>query len=546
MSVTDYWIRNKSDEAAIDEGCYFDIKAADHVRQFCFRFLRHSKGHFAGKPFELLDWQWDRVIAPAFGWKMSDGTRRFRKVGIGIPKKNGKSTLLSGLALYHLIADKEAGAEVYSAAADRMQASIIYKEAANMVEVSPMLAARLKVRRSLNTIEHKASKSIYKALSAEANTKEGLNISALLFDELHAQKDRILWDTLRYGGAARRQPLFWWISTAGEADDTLLWSQEWAHCRKIQESKAIDIGYLAAIWEAGKEDDWTKEETWAKANPSYHSTLNKREMKEECKSAQLNGVDKVAFLRYRLNIATAATSEWIAKEHWDACRDDFDLASLKGATLYSALDLASTTDLIAYVLVFKKKDDVYLWPYFWVPKREIDAREQGNKQKYNEWEQQGYLKVTSEEPVADYKVITRDVAKICKKLAPTTAIIDRWNATQLAYDLRKLLKKNAIDTKVQFATFNTHTASAATKELGRLILSGRLHHPGNPVLDWMFSNVIVRQDALGNVFPDKAKSKDKIDGIVAAVLALAVMIEEQKQASRYEKKGIESAEEASS
>lgn len=543
MSAIDKWVRNKSDEAAIDEGCYFDIKAADHVRQFCFRFLRHSKGHFAGKPFELLHWQWDRVIAPAFGWKMPDGTRRFRKVGIGIPKKNGKSTLLSALALYHLIADREAGAEVYSAAADRMQASIIYKEAANMVDVSPALKDRLKVRRSVNTIEHRASKSIYKALSAEANTKEGLNISALLFDELHAQKDRLLWDTLRYGGAARLQPLFWWISTAGEADDTLLWMMEWSHCRKIQNSEVVDISYLPAIWEANKTDDWTKEETWEKANPSWHHTLNKREMREECKLAQMDGTHKVAFLRYRLNVPTAATSEWIAREHWDACKSQFTLSSLKGATLYSALDLASTTDLIAYLFVFKKDDYVYLWPYFWVPKREIDAREQGNKQKYNEWEQQGYLKVTSEEPVADYKVITRDVAKLCKKHGPKKAIIDRWNATQLAYDLRKILKKNAIDTKVQFATFNTHTASAATKELGRLILSGRLKHPGNPVLDWMFSNVIIRQDALGNVFPDKAKSKDKIDGIVAAILALAVMIEEQKEASRYESKGIQSASE---
>jgi phage terminase large subunit-like protein len=186
------WIRSKADEAAYDAGCRFRNARANHVRTFFRKFLRHSKGQWAGKPFELLDWQWDRVVAPLFGWQRENGTRRYRKGYVEIPKKNGKSALGSGLSLYMLVGDNEPGAEVYNAAADRDQAGIAYGEAANMVEASPALASRLEVIRSKKQISHRLQKAWYRALSADVPTKEGLNIHFLLFDELHAQKTRDL------------------------------------------------------------------------------------------------------------------------------------------------------------------------------------------------------------------------------------------------------------------------------------------------------------------------------------------------------------------
>ena len=545
MSAFASWITCKSDEIAIDKGCYFDVRAADRVRVFASKFCRHSKGQWAGKSFEFLDWQWTRFIAPLFGWKMPDGSRRYRKFALGVAKKNGKSALLSVLSLYLLTKDDEPGAEVYSAAADRDQASIIYDEAANMVEASPALKARLKVRRSRKTIEYRETRSKFKALSSDVATKEGFNIHGLLFDELHAQSNPDLWDTLKYGGRARRQPILGWISTAGEYDESLLWFKEWERARAIQAGTAVDISTLAVIYEASPSDDWTKRETWEKANPSLGETVNVRQIEEECIQAQHNAADKSKFLRYTLNIATKSDSEWIDVAFWNACKSDFTPADLPGAKCYGGLDLASTTDLIAYVQVFDHEGIIYLWPTFWVPTRAVQAREKSNKQRYNDWIEQGYLVATSNEPVADYNVIRRDITKLCGKYPTDKVLIDKWNGTQLAYNLRTAFRKRGLTTKLQFATFNTRTVSAATKEMERLIIAGKLRHPGNPVLDWMFGNVIIKSDAFDNRMPDKSKSKDKIDGIAASVLALAVMIEEQKEKSAYERKKLQGTDDES-
>lgn len=540
-NITQQWIYTPSDEAAVDQGCYFDLAAADRVRKFSFKFLRHSKGQFAGKPFEFLEYQWRKIVGPLFGWKRADGRRRFRRVGIGQAKKNGKSTLLSALGLYLLCKDDEPGAEVYTAAADREQASIIYNESANMVEASPALKKRIKVRRSRKTIQYPATRSVYRALSSDGYTKEGLNIHALLFDELHAQPGRTLWDALRYGGVGRRQPIYLWISTAGEWDEESLWWGEWSKARDIQDGKIIDITYLAAIWEANPADDWTKEETWKKANPSYGVIIDPQEFAEECKNAQINPAEKSSFLRYRLNVPTKAESEWIAREHWDACKGIYSLTDLAGLKCYGGLDLATTIDLNAYVMVFKDdKGDVWLWPTFWVPGRAVEFREKSNKQKYVAWIEQGYLLETTQ-PVSDYKQIRKDVIHSCKQVDVDNIIIDRWNATELAYSLKRGLRRAGVKTKLTFATFNIRTCNAATKEMERLIISKKLHHPGNPVLDWMFGNVVIRSDSFDNRMPDREKSKDKIDGIAATVLALAVMVEEDRIESRYEKKGLANA-----
>lgn len=313
-------IRNKSDEAAIDAGCYFDQPSADRVRFFFEKFLRHSKGQFAGRKFELLPWQWERIVEPLFGWKSPDGTRRFRRASIGVPKKNGKSTILAGIGLYLMIGDGEPGAEIYSAAADKKQASIIFNEAANMVRASDALYKRVRLKDSTKRMEYGTSS--YDALSAEKNTKEGLNSHGVLFDELHAQPTPDLWNVLRFSGAARRQPLLIWISTAGTDRESICYLQ-WKIAKDVQEGRAIDTAILPVIYGADEQDDPWSEDTWKKVNPSYGITITKRDMQEAADEAKVNPSLENTFRRYRLDQWTRQESKWITLDAWDKCRVDY-------------------------------------------------------------------------------------------------------------------------------------------------------------------------------------------------------------------------------
>jgi phage terminase large subunit-like protein len=531
------WVRTKADELAVARGCYFDLEAADRVRRFFRKYLRHSKGEFAGKPFELFDWQWRDIVAPAFGWKMPDGTRRYRHVSIWVPKKNGKSTLLSGIALYLLCCDNEPGAEVYSAAGDRRQASIIYNEAAAMVDAAPELAKVLKVRQSRKLIKHGKSNSTYEALSADAPTKEGLNIHGLLFDELHTQPNSVLYDTLKYGGAARRQPLFFEISTAGIKDETTLWWEHWTKAKQIVSGELTDISTLAVMYAADESDDWTCEATWEKANPSYHTGMNKRQFAEECEEAKRNAAAEATFKRYRLNIPVTASSAWIQRPYWDACISE--RKEVEKSRCIGGLDLASTTDLNAMVELHKLKDCIWLEPHFWCPELKVQEREKQNRQRFARWVDGGWIKQTPTS-YTDYKVIHDDVFAICKRANAEELAIDSWNFTQLALDLQNSFKAQRVPTKIVAIRTGFQSISAATKEFERLILSGRLKFANNPVLTWMFTNTVIESDPGGNRKPDRKKSADKIDGIVAAILALArLLVAEEKVKSKYETQGLQ-------
>ncbi len=528
-STTSTWVKTKSDEAAVDSGCYFDLEAADRVRFFFLKFLRHSKGEFAGKPFELLDWQWERIIAPLFGWKAADGTRRFRRAGIAVPKKNGKSTLLSGIGLYMLCGDKEAGAEVYSAAASRDQAAIIYNEAANMVEASPALASHINLRRQAKEMDYQ--QCAYKALSADVPTKDGLNIHCLLFDELHTQKTWDLWNTLRYGFAARRQPLLLWISTAGVYSPEGIGYTQWQYARNVQEGVIIDPSFLACVYEAPESEDWKSEAAYAKCNPSYLKTLSKRDWAESVAEAIALPSNENNYKRYRLNQWVRQASKWIQMERWDACRNV--VPPTKRGRCIIGLDLAATTDIAAAAALFKDGSKVKVFPHFWVPEDCLTRRRRENKTLLDAWCPK-YITVTTDRPTLDYDRIREDLNKFARIYDVREIAIDPWNATQLATDL-------ADDGfEVVYVRTGYQSISAATKELEKLILEGNFEHPDNPVLNWMMGNIAVEMDASGNIKPSKAKAAEKIDGVVAIILALARMIETpKKKKSRYETKGIE-------
>lgn len=504
------WIRTEADERAVSEGCVFDLAAAERVRTFFAKFLRHSKGEWARKSFELLDWQWREVIGPLFGWKRADGTRRYRRGYIEVPKKNGKSAMFSGLTLYLLMGDHEPGAEIYSAAVDRDQASIVFNEAANMVESSPALGSRLNVVRSTKRIVFPRTRSFYRALSADVPAKEGLNAHAVLIDELHAQRSRDLWDTLRYAGASRRQPLNLAITTAGYDRHSICWEQH-SYAEQVLTGVIDDSAFFGYIAAAGPNDDWTDPEVWKKANPSFGVTINAAQFAEDCREAQESPAKENSFRRYRLNQWTEQDIRWLSLEKWDAC--GADPGPLDGQTCYAGLDLSSTTDISALVLVFPDGDLFKVLPYFWVPENNVQRRARKDRVPYDRWIQQGLIEATPGEAV-DYDYIRRRIHELGEQYRIETIAIDRWNATQLAQQLES--------DGFEVVAFGQGFASMnwPTKKLEEVVLSKRLVHSNNPVLRWMASNVSLETDAAENWKPSKKKSRERIDGIVALIMGL--------------------------
>ncbi len=505
---------------------YFDEDAAERVKRFFENHLRHSKGEWAGQPFRLLDWQWDDVVKPLFGWKRKkDSTRRYRKAYIEIPKKNGKSALASGLTLYLLIGDDEPGAEVYTAAADRAQASIVFNESANMVESSPALKKHLELVRSQKRIVHHGTKSWYQALSADVPTKEGLNIHGLVFDELHVQRSRELWDTLTYGGAARRQPLQIAITTAGVYDPESIGWEQHSYAHAVLKDPESDPAFFSYIRSADSEDDWKDPAVWRKANPSLGTTIKEDDFAEACREASNEARKLNSFLRYRLNIWTQQADRWLDVEDWKLSQTDLPpIEARAGESCIAGLDLASKIDINALVLMFGSRDEGFdVYPYFWVPEEAARKRERQNQPIYNNWIRSGHLSVTAGNQ-ADYALIRSKINAIQDLGIYIDEIaFDPWNASHMVQELQDEDGFKMIEFRQGFGSMNQ-----PSKELEVLIKDHKIHHDGHPVLHWMVNNVAVDEDPSGNIKPSKKRSTEKIDGVIAMVMALGrAMLAEQ-------------------
>lgn len=507
------WIKSEADENAVMNGAYFDPAAGQHVVKFFSKFLKHSKGQFSGKPFTLLEWQENHFIMPLFGWKREDGTRRYRTAYIEVPKKNGKSAIASGLEIYMLCGDAEPGAEVYVAATARDQAAIIYKECAAMVESSPQLLKRLSVFRGTKTITYNDTAWL-RALSSEAKIQEGINAHFLVFDELHAQPDRVLWDTLAYSGAMRRQPLLLSITTAGVySKSSICWEQH-DYAKRIIEGKFFDDSFFGLTYSASLDDDWTSEETWKKANPSYGVIINPDKMREDAIAAQNSPAKENAFRRYRLNQWLNQSTRWLQMEAWNVCDAPIDERELVGEDCYGGLDLAQTTDIAAFVLVFPRDNGCFdVLPYFWIPEDNMLERSRHDRVNYDLWSRDGFIQATPGN-VIDYSFIKEKIKELNDTYNIQQVGFDRWNATQLGQELE--------GEGIEMIPISQGMAgmSSPMKELMRLVLSKNIRHGGNPVLEWMASNLVVDIDANGNLRPNKEKSPEKIDGMVALVMAL--------------------------
>ncbi len=534
----------------------YDKAAADFAVAF-IESLCHTKGTWAGKPFELIDWQ-EQIIRDLFGTLKPNGYRQFNTAYIEIPKKQGKSELAAAVALLLTCGDGEERAEVYGCAADRQQAAIVFDVAADMVRMCPALSKRVKILASQKRLIYTPTNSFYQVLSAEAYSKHGFNIHGVVFDELHTQPNRKLFDVMTKGsGDARMQPLYFLITTAGTDTHSICYETH-QKAKDIIEGRKIDPTFYPVIYGADESDDWTDPKVWKKANPSLDITVGIDKVKAACESAKQNPGEENAFRQLRLNQWVKQAVRWMPMEKWDNCAFAVDEDELEGRVCYGGLDLSSTTDITAFVLVFPPslggaasvprlgdgfatsccppldEDDKYIiLPYFWIPEDNLTMRVNRDHVPYDVWERQGYLQ-TTEGNVVHYGFIEQFIEKLGERFNIREIAFDRWGAVQMVQNLEGMGF-----TVVPFGQ-GFKDMSPPTKELMKLVLEQKIAHGGHPVLRWNMDNIYIRTDPAGNIKADKEKSTEKIDGAVATIMALdrAIRCGNDHGASVYDERGI--------
>ena len=504
-------------------------EVADKACRFFSRFLTHTKGQWAGQRFDLLPWQ-THIVRNLFGRLKPNGYRQYTTVYVEIGKKNGKSELAAGIALKLFLADDEPGAEVYSAACDTDQARIVFDVAARMIEYEPKLGNNCKIIRSTKRIIHNRTSSFYRVLSAEAPSKHGFNSHGVIIDELHAQPNRDLYDVLTQGaGDARRQPVFFFITTAGYDKNSICYEVHDYAC-KVRDGIIKDPTFLPVLYGADEKEDWTDEKVWEKCNPSLHAIIDIQKVRDACQKAQDSPALENTFRRLRLNQWVKQETRYIPMAAWDECGEAFDPEMLKGLLCYAGLDLASSTDVAAFVMVFDVEGVYFVRPYFWIPGDNVEARVRKDRVPYGEWIKQGLIKATAGN-VIDYDTIEHDIEELSKVFQIQQVAFDRWGAVQITQHLT--------DAGFIMADFGQgyKSMSPPTKELLKVVLGGTLRHGGNPVLRWMADNLVVGSDPAENVKPLKDKSTERIDGVVALVMALDGATRNEGE-SVYEDRGV--------
>ena len=516
------------------ESSIYNKDLADYAVNF-IECLSHTKGTWAGKPFKLLDWQ-ERIIRDLFGIVKSNGYRQFNTAYIEIPKKMGKSELAAAVALLLCCGDGEERAEVYGCAADRQQATIVFDVAADMVRMCPALNRRVKILASQKRIVYLPTNSFYQVLSAEAYSKHGFNIHGVVFDELHTQPNRKLFDVMTKGsGDARMQPLYFLITTAGTDTNSICYETH-QKAKDILEGRKVDPTFYPVIYGAEESDDWTSPEVWKKANPSLGVTVGMDKVQAACESAKQNPAEENAFRQLRLNQWVKQSVRWMPMEKWDLCSFKIDEENLIGRVCYGGLDLSSTTDMTAFVLVFPPKDEedkFVILPFFWIPEDTLELRVRRDHVPYDIWQKQGFIH-TTEGNVVHYGYIENFIEQLGEKFNIREIAFDRWGAVQMVQNLEGMGY-----TVVPFGQ-GFKDMSPPTKELMKLTLEQKIAHGGHPVLRWNMDNIFIRRDPAGNIKADKEKSTEKIDGAIATIMALdrAIRCGNTNTESVYDSRGL--------
>lgn len=513
---------------------YYDEDAANYAVNF-IECLCHTKGTWAGKKFKLLEWQ-EEIIRDLFGVLKPNGYRQFNTAYVEIPKKNGKSELAAAIALLLCCGDGEQRAEIYGAAADRGQATIVFDVAADMVRMCPALNKRCKILTASKRIVYTPTNSFYQVLSAEAYSKHGFNIHGVVFDELHTQPNRKLFDVMTKGsGDARMQPLYFLITTAGTDTNSICYETH-TKALDILEGRKHDATFYPVIYGAANEEDWTDPRVWKKANPSLGETIGMDKVEAACNSAKESPGEENSFRQLRLNQWVKQAVRWMPMEKWDACAFPVNPEDLEGRICYGGLDLSSTTDLTSFCLLFPPEDEnepYYVLPHFWVPEDTLDLRVKRDHVPYDIWKRQGYIQ-TTEGNVVHYGYIEKFIEHLGEIYNIREIAFDRWGAVQMVQNLENM-GFTVVPMGQGFASM-----SPPTKELMKLTFERKLAHGGHPVLRWNMDNIFIRTDPAGNIKADKAKSTEKIDGAIACIMALdrAIRCGNDTNESVYDNRGL--------
>ena len=514
-------------DRALDEGRYFDKKAAMRAIHFIEK-LKHTKGEWAGQRFRLEPWQ-QFVLWNIFGWKNADGTRRFRYAYIEIARKNGKTALSAGIGLYMLFADGESRPEVYSAATVKDQAKICFSDAVEIVKATDLKNYLTPYR---NSIVYELKGGTMKPLSSDYGTHDGLNPSCGIIDEFHAHKDSGMFDVIKSAFGARRQPLMFVITTAGFNKSGACYAYR-ENVIKVLRGVNEDDSLFGIIYTLDDKSEWDDPKMWIKANPNLGVSLSADYLADQVKDAKNRPEAVRNVMTKNVDLWVDAERTWILDDAWQKCIGTTAPADLKGCACWGGLDLSNVSDITAYVLLFHENDRFQLLPHFWIPEEKMREKIRKENINYDKWVAEGYVTVTTGN-VIDYDFVKADILRIVADYDLRTSAYDRWNSSQTIIDLQ--------NEGMECNPFGQGygSMSAPTKEFEKLVLTGKIEHFGNPVLRWMLASTLVKTDPAGNIKPDKEKSTQKIDGIVAAIMALGEWMTAQANDERnpYENRGL--------
>lgn len=508
--------RQLNDLQRTDLRWHFDENRASHICRF-IELLPHVEGRqWAGKRITLEPWQ-IFILTTVFGWVNENGFRRFRIAYIEVPRKNAKSTKSAGVGLYCLTADEEDGAQVYSAATTRDQARIVWRTAKAMVERTPGLQQRFGVETSVNSIFVEELNALFQPLSRDqGGNHDGYNLHCAIVDELHAHKQRDLWDVLETAMGAREQPLMWAITTAGFNRAGICYQIRGLAVKYLERTAdEVDETFFGIIYTIDDGDDWTEPRSWQKANPNWGVSVSPEDIERKARQAMQMASFTNNFLTKHLNVWVNADTAWMDMQAWERCEDStLSLDDFAGEECIASLDLASKVDVAANVRLFRRKvdgeDHFYVFPTFYLPE---DAAEGGANSHYAGWARSGHMTLTPGN-ITDFAYIEDDVITDAGRFNLKEVTYDPFQATYLATRL--------MEAGVNMVEYRNvvRTMSEPMKMLEALVLAGRLHHDGNPVMTWMISNVVAHVDAKDCIFPRKEFNENKIDGPVALIMAL--------------------------
>lgn len=514
-----------------ERGLQWDEQAAQDVIAL-FKMMRHWKGKFAGRPILLEPWQDHCMIAPLFGWKRADGTRRFRTSYKELPRKTGKTTIEAGIAIQGLLADDEQGAEVYTTATKREQANICFRDVKNCI--GPVLKKYVTIH--MHSVFNPRTQGFIQPLSSDYNTLDGLNVSRAIVDEVHAHKTRDFWDVIDSATGSRDQPMLSAITTAGFDRSTICWELR-ERLRKIVSGDEENDAFFGFLTTLDDGDDWADESVWWKANPNLNVSRSIEDLRDKFANCRDSATAENNFRRKYLNQWTEQSVRWLPMHVWDECGGKSLASDLIGRKCWAGLDLASTRDVNSLVLVFPLDDGhVRLLPFYWVPRGAHDDSNHRDRTQVMNWAARGLIETTDGD-TTDYSVIEEAIVSLRSRYDMQGLAFDPWGP---AGPMVQSLTRQGMPEKDFFFDFRQTIGNfaAPTKKLEELLISRKLEHGGDAVLRWMAGNVCVYQDCNANIRPDKAKSADKIDGIVASIMALGLWMLKPAQPGPFSNMGI--------